>query len=307
MNQKFKDKVFFNHYNRLNLTLDKLGDCIGVSKSYLNVLKNSDPKKENRNLTSAKLSRLLLIVSQKDTTLIDKVNSKIKTNEAFYELNFHTNINNHFFLDLLLSFLELSNLSKNFIASATTPEDISEIEIAKNENRLNHLNDESVIPEYEIWTLSDILGEKMSSIAKETANNIFHYGINYRFFVPIHDEINWKIAAKNIKDEFNLKNKNTFWSNHELFDFIHFYGIAEVAFITRLRIYDALSETPKGNYSVGGFKKEEIKLIDLVDIIPVRNILKKIVDIEKLYNIVKNDNESLGYKIKKHDLKKNNI
>lgn len=173
---------------------------------------------------------------------------------------------------------------------------ISEFELGKfiADNKLDSVGIEQINHNYQIWTLSSVMGEALfEKAAYTTAYNILHYKIKYCFFVPIEDNTRWREGVFRIEKQIKvLKNSSEklseYWENENDFEkYLNIYGLTNVAFFNRFRIYHPYSKNARGNFNIGGIEGDEVKFVDM----PNSN-LQYIVD--KLQYIISTDNRG-GY------------
>ena len=319
---KFVSDIFFN--NQLQIyTTNKLAELLGVSNSTITLVKNA-----NRNFSPEILQRFFLLVCQTDKTQIKKIEEKIKDIKAknkeinaknkeidaknkeidekqnlkekisykdYKEILFN-NADPDKLVGLITTFFNLEELKKRIIV-ANPP--TSESEKLYLDNLSKKRND------YEIWTFSDVLGESLQDFkhAERDINYILKYNVKYRWFVPNTSDGNrmCQLSIRNLKKEFN--NNNT---EIKLNDYIHFYQIPDVVFLSRVRIYDALVN-PKANYNIGGTTRDSVKLVPAFEANKIKERLNSILLIEQfnpenIYEGVTDKNT--GIHIKKINIEK---
>ncbi|MFN9320248.1 MAG: GNAT family N-acetyltransferase [Chitinophagales bacterium] len=284
-----KEKISSIISDRMNeldrLTITNLSDLLGVSKQYINSLRNPLIGQPTKLPSPEVLHRLVLILSQKNTNLFHSFLKEKKDGKDWKHLEqflfnsikdkrydtLYQNVDFSVVAKILLSFSQLQDLESGFVFSDNKIE-FNERELINEE--FKGKSKSQFNSEYEIWTISDIIAEQISmEFSRETVSNILNFGITYRFFVPITDQSNWELALKNIlkvyKEMVSSKSYEDEWSekmNHDkkhLSQHLHIYGVPDSMLFLKMRIYNALSPDLKGNINIGGITQESFKFIEI--------------------------------------------
>lgn len=232
------NNFFQERMRQLKINSEELADLVGVSKQYINGLKNPMVGRTEKHPSSRLMRELALILSQPnrknfDTYFsfkqIEKENfiqgltesdNKKKLIEdwlrmwpkmwsfrsfSFNKLNdktsqlLKTNANPQHIFNFLTIVNDITDLSKHVIyANNTTSQDETKKRFKEIEIRGSIKNVEDT---YEIWTLSDIFNEQVNlESAENVARDILYGRVIHRFFGPQAENAHWKLAKTNIEN-----------------------------------------------------------------------------------------------------------
>lgn len=275
------------------LTLENLGYAVGLSKQHLTNLSALEPKRKpsggDKNkprsyfLSYEKLKEVILFLSlySLNETHIEFIKNKKNgtENSATYFSKFGYPEVKHLNLErlklLLFSAIELLSYAEFFLATKKINNSKNEVDsflelVDKNGKSYYEKKVEEINHSYQIWTLTDVLGEsQFEDAAKKTAEYILKYKILYINFIPLSENNEWVIAKNNLEKKINsILSSSTYlkqyWDNDDWKKYWIVYGVSESSFLTRLRVYNVLSESPTGNYNVGGTTIENIELVNIL-------------------------------------------
>lgn len=287
----------------LGLKVQKLGNIAGLSKPYLHNLQNHKLK---RNLSFEKLKDVIVLLSQKEisqtqenfvsqesgiTTGTNDQKKKGKRTPSFFDFfGFPepSKLDLHKFKKLLFVSTGLTQYENSFMPVESIADSKTVIKEYIEQYQLDKQKISELKHTYEVWTLSDILGETFfDQSAEETAQFIIKFKIKYRNFVPLEDNTQWIAAYERIKffieEEVSKSSKEIkqYWSKEDKWEkYLHFYGISRASFFVRLRIYNPYSPNAKGNYNVGG---KTVNTAKFANILPTE--IPLIIDRLKLVNL----------------------
>ncbi len=252
---KFKD-ILFDRMNVLGLTYKSLANLTGLSKQYINSLKNPIKGKPVKLPYWRRVRILSLILSQQNNRILDEYFKFLENQQKKYE-NSINNGDSNFLKESVKQWSKkwtikqyLINIKKdkslNSLISNAKPEIVYEIltslsnleefkskivyadnTLTKGEiqKRITEINNSSIMEasdDWEIWTISDVFGEQSHKPSiEEVAKNILNYKIKYKYFTSINDDLNWQYALKNIKQkasELFDENKEFYSSNWNQID-----------------------------------------------------------------------------------------
>jgi DNA-binding XRE family transcriptional regulator len=275
--------------DELRLTFERLGNIAGLSKQYLHNLENH---KLNKNLSFEKLKDVIVLLSQKEVSSEqDKFVTKSKNpkaaasktgrrkkgegNPSYYDKKGFpepSELDLEKFKKMLFVSTGLTKYENSFVPVESIASSKTEIDEYIERNKFAEQKIAELKHTYEVWTLSDILGETLfDESAEKTAEYIIKNKIKYINFVPLDDNTQWRTAYQRIKSfaekiigESNKATKD-YWTKKDKWEnYIHFYGVSNASFFIRLRIYNPYSPNARGNYNVGGKTANTAKFANIL-------------------------------------------
>lgn len=314
---------------RLGLTITDLNLLSGISKQYLNNLEKSNAE---RNISTKKLKRLVLILSSKTSKVLGPLLENAKSKMSDGEIPEIESENSSLKsiddeeispkdpvdIDYEPFVLEKKDIDfdvlKNFVFLATDLVEYVDLFLEINNNLgekkddvSKFINTKEGVPieelnhNYEVWTVSDVLSENISdNELNKTVRNILFYKIKYVNFIDYSSDFEAKIAyakIEKVKDEI-LKDCNAnvqkYWEENNFFEYFKLYGISSFAFFSRLRIFNPLSVNISGTYNIGGKTLDSIKFVDIESSVlnSIRDNLSKIITTDTA-GLLLNDDENL--------------
>lgn len=307
--EKFGRTIWKYRKQYHNITIRDLADLTGVSYQYINGIEN-----KNKFTSIDLLRNLALILSQEQSVIKELIERKEKIEPLCVDetdkLDLYKSANPDILFDILLKGTKLSKFKDKitFVNKA-----ISQFEVSDSlTNKLSQLSFDEINHDYQIWTITDLMGEAISEkAARETAERIVKYKIKHCYFIPFDDYTKWKEGifevSKLVKEMLHEKKHKENWKGaNPLEDYLRVYGISSVAFFSRCRIYNVKSENAVGNYNIGGTTIEESKLADMPTqlINEIRKKLQIIISADNINELEKGKRkliEELGsYAIKKY-------
>lgn len=315
---------------RLGLTITDLNLLSGISKQYLNNLEKSNAE---RNISTKKLKRLILILSSKTSEVLESLLenaknrmsdgdiSEIESDSSSLKLIDDEEIPSKDPVDIDYESIVLEkkdidfDILKNFVFLATDLVEYVDLfleinnnlgekkdDISKFINSIEGVPIEELNHNYEVWTVSDVLSENISdNELNKTVSNILFYKIKYVNFIDYSSDFEAKIAyakIEKVKDEI-LKGSDAsfqiYWNDNDFFEYFKLYGISTFAFFSRLRIFNPLSVNICGTYNIGGKTLDSIKFVDIESSVlnTIRDNLSKIITTDNAGLLLKDDENLL--------------
>lgn len=247
---------------RYGFTLKELGDIADISPQYLNSIENTSGKIPN----PEKLRRLCVALSLKQKP--DKF-VLIETDNAVDSAELDLNR----LKQLVFEASGLSIYEKSYEPLEVLTNSKLVVQEYMQQKGLDQLPVEELRHSFQIWALNDKPGESLfEDSAYKTAYNILRYRVNYVNFMPISDDFQWRLAFQNISEQIDLlrpkldKSIRDYWARDDDWkNYLRFYGLSEIAFFTRFRIYDPLGAgTTAGNFNIGGTDKADIRFVGIM-------------------------------------------
>ncbi|MBF0208224.1 MAG: hypothetical protein HQK53_15205 [Oligoflexia bacterium] len=289
----------------MGITFDKLGQLTGISKQYLsNLLSPTNEKK----LSNEKLKIISIIFSLKRELLEDLL--KQETPSSYIKENMASlmrDIDLKIFKQLMFAGMNISEFNEKYIEIGDVIDDQNALSKFLNEY---DITDKTLLEDidhsYQIWTLSNVLGETISNQSAYTiAFNILNYKMKYVNFLPLHADLQFEgslnaISANVDKIITDLSSeKRTYWQKNDWKQYLHYFGIADMVFISNIRIFDAFSNNSRGSLNIGGKDTKSLKFVEIPsnELYNVRENLQNIILADQIGKFKKGENtliEAIG-------------
>lgn len=336
LSQESLSTYLMRRIKALDLTNRQLADLLSITPNYINTLRNPRVGAKTKSLSWKLAKELAFILAQNDRDIFDEFfrwrnknrseyKSKIssletdaqkskmkkwsqKWNLKSYLINIKKdkrsislmeNSKPEHIFDMLFSMSKLGDFKSKVVYADNT---LTKGEIVKRIEEVNKTSLNKVNDDWEIWTISDLFGEQehQPSIL-ETATNILSYKIKYKYFTSYTDDVNWKIAYKNIREaaiklfKDNEGYYSNIWNNPDnyitnqksnLDDYLSFYGVPESMLFFRMRIYNARSQEANANVNLGGTTRDDALFVDVKKTVTqkVTKLVPQIFRYEELLN-----------------------